>query len=406
MDRPPLRFLSVLIALALGVGVVVLLVFLGDRSQGPIGDALSSAGNTVQRIENSVMLEDRGTKRADHLAWYHRSWSSADDLKGPGPMLVGAFDNTAVTSFGPVVDLEDSLHTVFPLIHIYTAWGSKPEEQFPTERVEAVFALGSTPVITWEPWLSDISKEEIPGLRAPEQRDKGGMADVARGAYDRYLVAWAKAAAAVGRPFFLRLGHEMNDPYRYPWGPQNNSAREFVAAWRHVHDIFRQNNAGQVLWIWCPHPAYGYFKDYYPGDAYVDYVGAGTLNYGNVAAWSAWWSFKDIFGKHYAELAAFGKPIMLTEFGSLGTGGDRAEWYTDALARLPEDYPAVRAILFFHFGDDRTTTQQALDWTVKSDPPVLRAIRTQLEKWQLTDRAAHRTTNGGHLLSYRPHRPL
>lgn len=394
MDRPSLRIVSVVIALALGVGAVVLLAFIGDRSKGPIEDALSKAGSAVQQAENAVILDERGTKRSDQLAWFHTFSTDKERLRGPGPILLGAFDNTATESFAPVVDLEDSLGTVFPLMHLYTAWGSKPEEGFPAAKVQAVMDLGSVPVITWEPWLTDFDGAEVPGLRKPAQRDKGGMADVAKGLYDAYITEWAQAAAAVGAPIYLRLGHEMNDPYRYPWGPQNNSAADFIAAWRHVHALFDHNGARNVLWVWCPHPAYGYFKDYYPGDAFVDYVGAGTLNYGNVASWSAWWSFKDIFGKHYTELAAFHKPIMLTEFASLGTGGDRVQWYTDALARLPMDYPAVRAVLFFHFSDDRTTTQQALDWTVTGDPALLRAIRLQLDKWQLGSGASRAVPSG------------
>lgn len=55
----------------------------------------------------------------------------------------------------------------------------------------------------------------------------------------------------------------MNDPYRYPWGPQNNDPSEFVAAFRHVHDVFDSVGASNVIWIWSPHLTYGKFKEYY-----------------------------------------------------------------------------------------------------------------------------------------------
>ena len=192
-----------------------------------------------------------------------------------------------------IVNLEDSLRTTFPLIHIYTAWGSKPEEQFPKTQVKAILELGSLPVITWEPWLTDFDSNKYPELRKIEERDKGGLADVAKGVYDFYIKQWADDAKEINQPVFLRMGHEMNDIlYRYPCGPQNNTPKDFVAAWKHVHKIFEQEGANNVLWIWSPDPAYDYFDAYYPGKEYVDYVGAGILNFGTIAVWSKWWSFR------------------------------------------------------------------------------------------------------------------
>jgi len=173
----------------------------------------------------------------------------------------------------------------------------------------------------------------------------------------------------------------MNDPYRYPWGPQNNSAKEFKAAWRHIRNVFNSVGAKNVIWIWSPHPAYGYFDAYYPGDQYVDYVGISVLNYGTVAVWSQWWSFEEIFGKHYKELAKFNKPLMFTEFGCLNVGGSRPKWYGQALASIPVNYPKVKALLFFHYSNDKTTTQQPLNWYIKNDTGVIRSIIRVLKEW-------------------------
>ena len=236
-------------------------------------------------------------------------------------------------------------------------------------------------MITWEPWLSGFSADEYPALRAAADRDKNGMKDVAAGQYDTYITTWATAAKKAGKTVFLRLGHEMNDAYRYPWGPQNNNPKDFVAAWQHVHDIFVKEGAKNVLWVWSPHPAYD-FKDYYPGDSVVDYVGAGVLNYGVVAVWSKWWSFKDIFGNRYKQMAEYNKPIMITEFGSLAVGGNRAKWYADALDSMPQKYPLVKSVLFFHFSKDNTTTQQTLNWYIKDDKPVTGAIVKEVNKWK------------------------
>jgi beta-mannanase len=267
------------------------------------------------------------------------------------------------------------------LIQIYTAWGDKPEHHFPLELVTAITDLGSVPVITWEPWLSVFESARHPHLPLPATREQHGMAAVTRGDYDFYLEAWAADAARFGKPVLVRFGHEMNDPYRYPWGPQHNTKEEYIAAWRHVVEVFRRAGAGNVIWVWSPHVAYEYWDLYYPGDDVVDWTATGVLNFGPIAQWSKWWSFDEIFGTKYDRLAAFGKPIMIAELGSLAVGGDRAAWYEDALADLPARYPAVAAVLFFHVAGDQTVTYQKVDWSLAGDSTITRTIAGAVRSW-------------------------
>src|SRR5262249_21486968 len=116
--------------------------------------------------------------------------------------------------------------------------------------------MGSVPVITWEPWLSDFESTRHPSLPLRDARDLHGMAAIARSDYDFCIDVWAQDAARFGKPVFVRFAHEMNDPYRYPWGPQNNSKEDHIAAWRHVRARFDQAGASNVIWIWSPHVAY------------------------------------------------------------------------------------------------------------------------------------------------------
>jgi beta-mannanase len=278
--------------------------------------------------------------------------------------------------------LERALDTTLPLVQIYTAWGDGPEHRFPVRTATTIWNLGSVPVVTWEPWLTVFEAARHPHLPLPDARDPHGLAAVARGDYDFYVDAWAADAAAFGRPIFVRLAHEMNDPYRYPWGPQHNTKEEFVAAWRRIVDRFRAAGAHNVIWVWSPHVAYEYWELYFPGEAYVDWAATGVLNFGPIAQWSRWWTIADIFGSKHEALAAFGKPVMIAEFGSLAVGGDRAGWYADALTDLPFRYPLVRAVLFFEVTSDRTVTYQAIDWSIRSDPAVLEAVRRATGAWR------------------------
>ncbi|MFH1296788.1 MAG: glycosyl hydrolase [Bacteroidota bacterium] len=375
------RIAATIAAIVLGILIVIVIVFAGDKSRGPLENLFTGMGDMVKNIEHYFILQKRENKRANKLDWFSAYKQNLDSLKNPSVILLGTYDNETTESFESIINLEDSLHTTFPLIHLFTAWGSKPEEQFPELQVETILALGSVPVISWEPWLTDFDEHEFPHLRPVKERDKGGLADVARGDYDQYITEWAGEVAKMKEPLFLRIGHEMNDPYRYPWGPQNNKPQDFIDAWKHIRLIFDSVGATNVIWIWSPHPAYGYYDAFYPGNEYVDYVGVTALNYGAVANWSQWWTFEEIAGTYYDQLASFNKPIMISEFGSLAVGGNRSEWYADALREIPVKYPLVKSVIFFHFSSDNTTTEQTLNWYFIDDTTITRAIINQLTLW-------------------------
>jgi hypothetical protein len=303
-------------------------------------------------------------------------------LRSPDRILLGAYDSRIPVTLDGVGELETALRTTLPLIQIYTAFGDKPEEQFPRQLAQAIHDAGSTPVVTWEPWLNDFESARHPNAPLPGQRDRHGLAAMAAGAYDDYIDTWAQNARQFGHPLMVRFGHEMNDPYRYPWGPQNNTKEEYIAAWRHVVDRFRAAKATNVVWVWSPHVAYQYWELYYPGDDYVDWIATGALNFGPIAQWSKWWTFAEIFGQKYPKMASWKKPVMVAEFGSLAVGGDRAAWYRDALGDLPRRYPQVKAVVFFNARDDQTTTYQKVDWTFINDSLTLSAVRESIARWK------------------------
>ncbi|HET6225016.1 MAG TPA: glycosyl hydrolase [Bacteroidia bacterium] len=385
MIKKTYRALSILIALSIAILIILFLSYVGKKSKGPLEDIVTKTGEAVQEVENKIIMDKREEKRANKLEWFKPYRTDSVLLRNPARILFGAFDNENRESFESSINLEDTLGSPFPLIHIYTAWGSKSDEQFPELQVKTILEMGSLPVITWEPWLTDFDSEKVPGLRPLASRDVDGMSDVAKGKYDSYIRAWAREAAKINEPIFVRLGHEMNDPYRYPWGPHNNSAKAFVAAWKHVYNLFKKEGAYKVLWVWSPHPAYGFFDAFYPGNKYVDYIGIGVLNYGTVANWSKWWTFGEIFGKHYNELAVYNKPIMITEFGSLTAGGKRDQWFEEALHQLPQKYPLIKSILFFHFSEDKTTTQQVINWYFINDARSVKAIKTEIGAWEKSE---------------------
>lgn len=363
---------------ACGALAVTGLAALSTATEGPLSSALGWIGAATGAIEHRIRDRVAGPARRDSLRWLAPYRTNVDRLRKPDVVLLGAYDGDIPRTLDGVLALESTLRAPMALVQVYAAWGDKPEQQFPVGLLTAIVGLGSIPLVTWEPWLTDFESGRHPHLPLRDARDHHGLAAVARGDYDFYIDTWAREAARFKHPFLVRFGHEMNDPYRYPWGPQNNTKEEYILAWRRVVERFRAAGATNVLWVWSPHVAYEYWDLYYPGDGYVDWVATGVLNFGPIAQWSKWWTFAEIFGSKYPTLASLGKPIMIAEFGSLAVGGDRAAWYAEAIRAIPREYPATRALVFFHTRDDQTVTYQKVDWTVTGDTLVSRAIREAL----------------------------
>ena len=350
---------GVVFQLAIGTGF--------GRLFSAVNERFSRVGQFFSDKQSKAIRSARGTSRSEYLAPLHTMLSSVTALRHPDRMLFGIYDGGFPNTFAGMEQLESALNYKFPIIGFYSAWGDKPTQQFPVRMVETISRMGSVPMITWEPWVVDFDERLRPNLPPVAEREYASLAAIAKGQYDFYIVPWAKAAAAHRRPLMIRFAHEMNDPYRYPWGPQNgNRPEEFVAAWRHVHLIFQKMGATNVLWVWSPHISMPWFEYYYPGDEYVDWVGTGVLNYGTIASWSRWWSFHQILEKAYPTLHRMQKPIMICEFGTLAQGGDMAEWYRQAFYHMSHTYSSgVRAVIFFNQPNDITISPEyPLNWSL------------------------------------------
>ena len=381
-----IRTTRIIIALVLGSSLFILLSYAGGKSKGPLDDMAVLLNKNLASIEKKMV--DTRDSRSASLDWFNKYRNNKGMLLKPDMLFLGAYDDNTAESYESVIALEEAIGTHLPVMSLYCAWGSKRNHVFPVLRAQAIYDLGSMPLITWEPWLDVFDAQFFPEGTNELQRNKNGMKAVAVGKFDAYIDKWATDAKNFNAPFFLRFGHEMNDPYRYPWGPQNNTSEDFIAAWKHVRERFKLIGANNAIWVWSPHPAYSY-KEYYPGIENVDWIGVTTINYGTVATWSKWWSFDDIFEKFYADVSFYKKPMMLTEFGSLSVGGDRSQWFQSAFESLHVKYPVVKALIFFHVANDNTTTYKSLDWSFINDERSVSVL------WHCIDKMEQRYGLGG-----------
>jgi len=237
---------------------------------------------------------------------------------------------------------------------------------FPLALMQEVDRHGSIALLTWEPWTSEFTKN----AGRTQDAVRTDLGEVAAGRYDSYIRAWAREAVMFGKPFFLRFAHEMNNP-QYPWSVQaGNSPADFIAAWRHVWRLFKDEGANNVIWVWSPKREAP--RELYPGGQYVDWIGTGVFNYGSLV--EAWYQFEYLFESVYRSVILYDKPVMIAELGCSAVGGSRPDWYADTWRKLPSQYPAIRAVVLYNNPADNTLPGLAMNWAVDDDDVVLSTI--------------------------------
>jgi hypothetical protein len=169
---------------------------------------------------------------------------------------------------------------------------------------------------------------------------------IASGALDQsVIIPEARRLRSFHATVFLSFAAEADSDT-----PGEGSPSQFVAAWRHVHDVFASLGVRNVVWVWTttgylPHAST--IAAMYPGNSYVDWIGYDPYNYFSCRN-APWQSFSQTIGPFYQWLAAqhYGKPIMLTEYGTAADPADpglEASWYRDIEPTI-QAYPGIKAL--------------------------------------------------------------
>ena len=195
----------------------------------------------------------------------------------------------------------------------------------------------------WRPaW--DVEMGRIPLLTIG---NGASTTEIAQGRHDVYLRQLAEGVRALGKPVFIRYAHRMDDPANRGWV---GSPQSYLAAWRHVREIFAGLPAS---FVWAPTAA-AFASDsadrFYPGDDQVDWIAADGYNGPGCRPQSGWRELSDIFGDFYVWGSSHGKPLMIGETGSVEDGADpgrKAAWFDTAARDLTTEMPQVQALIYF-----------------------------------------------------------
>ena len=226
----------------------------------------------------------------------------------------------------------------------YSGWG----EPFKTAFVQTVRRHNAVTVIQINPTLDSV-------------------ASIAAGHQDAYLRSFAGAVKAFGHPVVIGFGHEMNANW-YSWGYGHASPAAFVAAWRHLVTLFRQQGASNVTWLWtvqADEKGTGPVASWWPGASYVTWVGIDGYYYRPAD------TFFTVFGATIAQVRMFtAKPILLSE-AAVGPAAGQA-------AKIPGLFAGMRqydtlGLVWFDIPQNDGLYHQ--DWHLEDNPATVAAFR-------------------------------
>lgn len=232
------------------------------------------------------------------------------------------------------------------LIEFYSAWG----DQYETRLVQNAWDYGAVSFIAWEPFETSLK-------------------DIAGGKEDEYIREYARSVKELNLPVAISWAHEMNG-FWYPWGTKKVTAAEFTAAYKHIHDIFADEGATQVIWVWSPNVTHPMPKvklePYWPGDEYVDWVG--VVGYYAATGPS---TYQSLYGPTMTQIRTFTKkPFIIAETAS--QAGERKPADIKDLFQGTAKREDVIGFVWFNFDKES-------DWRIQSGPLSQKTFREQAQ---------------------------
>jgi beta-mannanase len=256
------------------------------------------------------------------------------------------------------------------MVQFFVKW----TQDFRPDSVPQTYKQGALPIISWEPWA---------GVKVGVDQPTYSLSQIAAGQFDAYITKFATAVRDQKWPIAIRFAHEMNGDW-YPWSEKRsgNHPGEYVKAWKHVHDVFQQVNATNVIWIWSPNVVRPVpnvkLDDLYPGDDYVDWVG--MVGYAVEESTAS-----AVFDPTITVVRKFTKkPLIITET-AVESGPHQLQWIADFFHWLSE-HPDVVGFVWFNFSKEQGGNS---DWRFTTHPLIAKAVSKGLASVQLAAPPPH-----------------
>lgn len=290
---------------------------------------------------------------------------SAAAAAQPAPMVWGI---GGVKDRASVESLEAQVGRPFGAVRVFLLW----DAAFPT---------------SYHRWLASTGRTPLVSLRAQRGNESlvswQAIADAAPGsALRNQLDQWADRIKAYAVPVQFSFNHEPEATD----SAGNGTAAAYIAAWRKVVSVFRARGVTNATYQWIMtanafRVASGdrrYAQKWYPGDAYLDAIGADVYNDYTCRSDSSspWYSLtSEIERFRQFGAARPTKQLWLAEWASTDDpqdAGRKARWITEVREALKAPaYAQIRGLLYFH----RYRPGTPCRWFVDSTPASTAAFR-------------------------------
>jgi Glycosyl hydrolase family 26 len=264
---------------------------------------------------------------------------------------LGVAEANEIASYRPVSEFAAAIGRQPNLVLYYSAWG----DPFYVRLANAARAHGAAVFVQINPG------------REP-------MSSIAAGEEDRYLRWYAGQVRRYRYPVIIGFAPEMNASWD-AWGWHHTKPSAWIAAWRHVVTLFRQQGADNVTWLWTINTdvpgSTGPIQDWWPGSSYVTWVGIDGYYYYSSS------TFVTVFGATLNQVRALtSKPVLLSETG-IGQVAGQASKIPD----LIQGAVAAHVLGFVWFDQNQDAGIFHQDWRLEGHPAALAAFRRALHSY-------------------------
>jgi len=267
-------------------------------------------------------------------------------------MLIGVYQPNSPGSYGQVTAFAAKAGFSPRILSYYSTF----TQPFALPFAEQAAANGASVLVQWQPRGTT-------------------SAAIAAGTDDAYIHKFAQAVLSDSWQVIISYGQEMNGNW-YSWGmggSDGSSAATYIAAWKHIVDIFRAEGVRNVTWLWDPNVSYTgspKLSALYPGDAYVDWVGLDGY-YSTPAI-----TFTSLFTPSITELRTFtAKPLLIAESGVTGPSGALQ------LSGLFAGASLAGALGIVYFDEAQTGDPMHQDWRLEDNPANMAAFATAVQQY-------------------------
>ena len=379
------------------IKVLVILIVIVVSTSKSLADDISSIVSYLlfeQGVENTDLFDDT-VIAIPEVGVYHGVFTT-EDIPGGASQYTTAGRLYGIAEFEKLVYQTGDVNSKrVAFDRQFYRWDNFLKDDDVHPYIYATSALGRIPSVSINSKLADGSL-----INCPDGSAKLVWACIASGQLDNHLntIALRIKNSGLERLAFTFV-HEPEDEIRCNANDDcMGTAADYVAAWRHIVTLFRQNNVSNVDFMWIVRggifgesvqAGFPTADEIYPGDEYIDWIAADTYNYSfKFAGVYQWRSLSEVAAEFYSWGSQRPKPLAFGEWGTReeffnpnNDGSRKAEWFEQARQWLKTDATRIKAIMYFNrFPEDEFNNPDDFgntgpNWKIDTTPASLEAYR-------------------------------